>query len=79
MSYLQKIYYDEELKMSVIEEYTDWGMKKYDGSGNLIAYEKIADDDDFVDSGINEEADEPDELFYRLYPYEKRKFEKAEN
>lgn len=79
MSYLQKIYYDEELKMSVIEEYTDWGMKKYDGSGNLIAYEKIADDDDFVDSGIDEEADEPDEFFYRLYPYEKRKFEKAEN
>lgn len=75
MSYLQKTYYDEELKMFVVEEYTDWGMKKYDGSGNLIAYEKIADDDDFVDSGIDEEADEPDELFYRLYPCEKRKLE----
>ena len=77
MSYLQKRYYDNELKMFVVEEYTDWGMKKYDILGNLIAYEKIADDD-FVDSGINEEADEPDELFYRLYPCEKRKFEKAE-
>lgn len=78
MSCLQKRYYDEELKTFVTEEYTDWGMKKYDGSGNLIAYEKIADDDDFVDSGIDEEADEPDELFYRLYPWEKRKFEEGE-
>lgn len=76
MSYLQKRYYDNELKTIVVEEYTDWGMKKYDCSGNLIAYEKIADDDDFVDSGIDEEADEPDELFYKLYPWEKRKFEK---
>ena len=46
MSSLQKVYYDKELKTFVVEEYTDWGMKKYDGSGNLIAYEKIADDDD---------------------------------
>ena len=79
MSCLQKTYYDKELKTFVTEEYTDWGIKKYDGSGNLIAYEKIADDDDFVDSGIDEKADEPDEFFYRLYPCEKRKFEKAEN
>lgn len=75
MSYLQKRYYDNELKTTVVEEYTDWGMKKYDGSGNLIAYEKIADDDDFVDSGIDEGADEPDEFFYRLYSWEKRKLE----
>lgn len=75
MSYLQKRYYDNELKTIVVEEYTDWGMKKYDDSGNLIAYEKIADDDDFVDSGIDEEADEPDEFFYKLYPCEKRKLE----
>lgn len=73
MSYLQKKYYDEELKIFITEEYTDWGMKKYDGSGNLISYEKIVDDD-FVDS-INEEVDEPDEFFYRLYPCEKRKLE----
>ncbi|WP_288685954.1 hypothetical protein [uncultured Brachyspira sp.] len=79
MSYLQKTYYDNELKTIVFEEHTDLGVKKYDGSGNLIAYEKIADDDDFVDSGIDEEADETDEFFYKLYPCEKRKFEKAEN
>ena len=74
MSYLQKRYYDEELKTFVTEEYTDWGMKKYDGSGNLIAYEKIADDD-VINDNINEEIDEPDEFFYRLYPWERRKLE----
>lgn len=74
MGWMQKTYYDKELKTFVVEEYTDWGMKKYDGSGNLIDYEKIADDD-FVDSGIDEEADEPDEFFYKLYPCEKRKLE----
>lgn len=74
MSYLQKRYYDNELKTIVVEEYTDWGMKKYDGSGNLIAYEKIADDD-VINDNINEEIDEPDEFFYRLYPWEKRKLE----
>ena len=78
MSYLQKTYYDNELKTIVFEEHTDLGVKKYDGSGNLIAYEKIADDD-FVSDNINEEIDEPDEFFYKLYPCEKRKFEKAEN
>ena len=40
MSWLQKTYYDKELKTFVVEEYTDWGMKKYDNDGNLIAYEK---------------------------------------
>ena len=74
MSYLQKRYYDKELKTFVVEEYTDWGMKKYDGSGNLISYEKIADDD-FVSDNINEEIDEPDEFFYGLYPWERRKLE----
>lgn len=74
MSYLQKTYYDNELKTFVVEEYTDWGMKKYDGSGNLIAYEKIADDD-VINDNINEEIDEPDEFFYRLYPWERRKLE----
>ncbi len=75
MSSLQKVYYDKELKTFITEEYTDWGMKKYDNDGNLIAYEKIAADDDFVSGEINEEADEPDEVFYRLYPCEKRKLE----
>lgn len=75
MSCLKKTYYDKELKTFVVEEYTDWGMKKYDGSGNLIAYEKIADDDDFVSDNINEEIDEPDEVFYKLYPWERRKLE----
>lgn len=74
MSYLTKTYYDKELKTFVVEEYTDWGMKKYDGSGNLIAYEKIADDD-VINDNINEEIDEPDEFFYRLYPWERRKLE----
>ena len=74
MSYLQKRYYDNELKTIVVEEYTDWGMKKYDGSGNLISYEKIADDD-VINDNINEEIDEPDEFFYRLYPWERRKLE----
>lgn len=74
MSYLQKRYYDKELKTFVVEEYTDWGMKKYDGSGNLIAYKKIADDD-VINDNINEEIDEPDEFFYRLYPWERRKLE----
>ena len=74
MSYLQKRYYDEELKTFVTEEYTDWGMKKYDGSGNLISYEKIADDD-VINDNINEEIDEPDEFFYGLYPWERRKLE----
>lgn len=74
MSYLTKTYYDKELKTFVVEEYTDWGMKKYDGSGNLISYEKIADDD-FVSDNINEEIDEPDEVFYKLYPWERIKLE----
>ena len=74
MSCLKKTYYDKELKTFVVEEYTDWGMKKYDGSGNLISYEKIADDD-FVSDNINEEIDEPDEVFYKLYPWERRKLE----
>lgn len=74
MSYLQKRYYDNELKTLVTEEYTDWGMRKYDSSGNLIAYEKIADDD-VINDNINEEIDEPDEFFYRLYPWERRKLE----
>lgn len=74
MSYLQKTYYDKELKTFVVEEYTDLGVKKYDGSGNLISYEKIADDD-VINDNINEEIDEPDEFFYRLYPWEKRKLE----
>ena len=74
MSYLQKRYYDNELKTIVVEEYTDWGMKKYDNDGNLISYEKIADDD-FVSDNINEEIDEPDEFFYGLYPWERRKLE----
>lgn len=74
MSCLKKTYYDNELKTFITEEYTDWGMKKYDGSGNLISYEKIADDD-FVSDNINEEIDEPDEFFYRLYPWERRKLE----
>lgn len=74
MSYLTKTYYDKELKTFVVEEYTDWGMKKYDGSGNLISYEKIADDD-VINDNINEEIDEPDEFFYRLYPWERRKLE----
>lgn len=74
MSYLQKRYYDNELKTIVVEEYTDWGMKKYDNDGNLIAYEKIADDD-VINDNINEEIDEPDEFFYRLYPWERRKLE----
>lgn len=74
MSYLQKKYYDKELKTFIVEEYTDWGMKKYDNDGNLIAYEKIADDD-FVSDNINEEIDEPDEFFYGLYPWERRKLE----
>ena len=76
MSCFKKTYYDKELKTFVVEEYTDWGMKKYDNDGNLIAYEKIADDDDFVSDNINEEIDEPDEFFYKLYPWEKRKLEK---
>ncbi|WP_278775227.1 hypothetical protein [uncultured Brachyspira sp.] len=75
MSYLQKTYYDKELKTFVVEEYTDWGMKKYDGSGNLIAYKKIDDDDDVITDNINEEVDEPDEVFYKLYPLERRKLE----
>ena len=54
MSYLQKTYYDNELKTFIVEEYTDLGVKKYDGSGNLISYEKIADDD-FVSDNINED------------------------
>ena len=62
MSYLQKTYYDKELKTFVVEEYTDLGVKKYDGSGNLISYEKIADDD-VINDNINEEIDEPDEFF----------------
>lgn len=74
MSCLKKTYYDNELKTFITEEYTDWGMKKYDGSGNLISYEKIADDD-FVSDNINEEIDEPDEFFYGLYPWERRKLE----
>lgn len=74
MSCLKKTYYDNELKTFITEEYTDWGMKKYDGSGNLIAYEKIADDD-VINDNINEEIDEPDEFFYRLYPWERRKLE----
>lgn len=74
MSYLQKRYYDNELKTFIVEEYTDLGVKKYDGSGNLISYEKIADDD-FVSDNINEEIDEPDEFFYGLYPWERRKLE----
>lgn len=74
MSWLQKKYYDKELKTIVVEEYTDLGVKKYDGSGNLISYEKIADDD-FVSDNINEEIDEPDEFFYGLYPWERRKLE----
>lgn len=74
MSYLTKTYYDKELKTFVVEEYTDLGVKKYDGSGNLISYEKIADDD-VINDNINEEIDEPDEFFYRLYPWEKRKLE----
>lgn len=74
MSSLQKTYYDNELKTFITEEYTDWGMKKYDNDGNLIAYEKIADDD-FVSDNINEEIDEPDEVFYKLYPWERRKLE----
>ena len=74
MSYLQKTYYDNELKTFIVEEYTDLGVKKYDGSGNLISYEKIADDD-FVSDNINEEIDESDEFFYRLYPWERRKLE----
>lgn len=77
MSYLQKTYYDNELKTIVVEEYTDWGMKKYDNDGNLIAYEKIADDD-VINDNINEEIDEPDEFFYRLYPWERRKLEEEE-
>ena len=77
MSCLKKTYYDNELKTFITEEYTDWGMKKYDNDGNLIAYEKIADDD-VINDNINEEIDEPDEFFYRLYPCEKRKFEKVE-
>lgn len=48
--------------------------KKYDGSGNLISYEKIADDD-VINDNINEEIDEPDGFFYRLYPWEMRKLE----
>ena len=75
MSYLQKTYYDKELKTFVVEEYTDWGIKKYDGSGNLIAYKKIDDDDDVITDNINEEIDEPDEFFYGLYPWERRKLE----
>ena len=78
MSCLKKTYYDNELKTFITEEYTDWGMKKYDGSGNLIDYEKIADDDDFVSGEINEEVDEPDEVFYKLYPWERRKLEEEE-
>ena len=74
MSWLQKKYYDKELKTFVVEEYTDLGIKKYDGSGNLISYEKIADDD-VINDNINEEIDEPDEFFYRLYPWERRKLE----
>ena len=76
MSWLEKIYYDKKLKTFVVEKYTDWGMKKYDGSGNLIAYKKIADDDDVIIDDINEEIDKPDEFFYKLYPWEKRKLEK---
>ena len=74
MSYLTKTYYDKELKTFITEEYTDWGMKKYDNDVNLIAYEKIADDD-VINDNINEEIDEPDEFFYRLYPWERRKLE----
>ena len=77
MSCLKKTYYDKELKTFVVEEYTDWGMKKYDGSGNLISYEKIADDD-FVSDNINEEIDEPDDVFYKLYPWEREKLEEGE-
>ena len=75
MSCLKKTYYDNELKTFITEEYTDWGMKKYDNDGNLIAYEKIADDDDVITDNINEEVDEPDEVFYKLYPLERRKLE----
>ena len=59
MSWLQKKYYDKELKTFIVEEYTDLGVKKYDGSGNLISYEKIADDD-VINDNINEEIDEPE-------------------
>ena len=78
MSCLKKTYYDKELKTFVVEEYTDWGMKKYDSSGSLIAYKKIADDDDVITDNINEEVDEPDDVFYRLYPWERRKLEEEE-
>ena len=37
MSCFKKTYYDNELKTFITEEYTDWGMKKYDNDGNLIA------------------------------------------
>ena len=77
MSWLQKKYYDKELKTFIVEEHTDLGVKKYDGSGNLISYEKIADDD-VINDNINEEIDEPDEFFYRLYPWERRKLEEEE-
>lgn len=77
MSYLQKTYYDDKLKTFIVEEHTDLGVKKYDGSGNLISYEKIADDD-FVSDNINEEIDEPDDVFYKLYPWEREKLEEGE-
>lgn len=70
MGYIQIKTYDENGKLKSYEEYVGGGYKKYDTNGKIIEYTPKVDDE-----SINDDIDEPDEVFYKLYPWERRKLE----
>ena len=48
-------------------------IKKYDANGKIIEYTPKVDDE-----SINDDIDEPDDVFYKLYPWERKKLEEGE-
>lgn len=68
MGYIKIETYGKDGK--VTEEYVGGGYKKYDANGKIIEYTPKVDDE-----YINDDIDEPDEVFYKLYPWERRKLE----
>lgn len=70
MGYIEIITYDKNNRFTSYEKYVGGGHKKYDANGKIIEYTPKVDDE-----SINDDIDEPDEVFYKLYPWERKKLE----
>ena len=70
MSKLEHIQYNENGTIAYIERYNSTSYIKFDSQGNVLEYIPPDEDDDMITR--EEELNEPDDVFYKLYPCEKR-------